>query len=468
VAGRIAIPATRISALGALAIAAAAGVLAGSHPLLAVAFAAGAALLLLMLQDLVLGVYALAFLGFTDALPTFGVLSGAKLVGLVVVIAWLATMATRGTDEELFSRHPLLIAGLSGFLAWAALSSVWAESASASLTALSRYVPNLVLIPIVYSAVRTRRQFGLLLGVIVGSAAIAASFGIVHPPANPSATSGDVARATGTAGDANVLAAVLVAGAAIAAGFALRASLPGMQRLLAAGAAGMCLLGIFLSLSRGGLVALVVSLLVAMVVGGRWRLRVVLVAFALALAGVVYFTQVASLPSRERISSIGGGGTGRVDLWTVGGRMVAAHPVRGIGVGNFQTSSIHYLLQSGAIQRDDFIIETPKVAHNTYLQVLAELGIVGAALFAGILLFCLSCMLRAAGRFARKGHLDMEIHVRTLFVGLVGLLTADFFISEMYSKLLWLLLALGPALLAMSARAEDRSAPRGQQLAIQR
>jgi hypothetical protein len=47
-------------------------------------------------------------------------------------------------------------------------------------------------------------------------------------------------------------------------------------------------------------------------------------------------------------------------------------------------------------------------------------------------------------------------------------LTADFFISEMYSKLLWLLLALGPALLAMSARAEDRSAPRGQQLAIQR
>jgi hypothetical protein len=56
----------------------------------------------------------------------------------------------------------------------------------------------------------------------------------------------------------------------------------------------------------------------------------------------------------------------------------------------------------------------------------------------------------------------MEIVARGLFVGLVGLLAADFFISEMYSKLLWLLLALGPVLLGIALRSvpEARTVPR--------
>jgi O-antigen ligase len=455
VAGRLANPSGALLTTGIAAAAACLGVLAGFAPLIAVALALGAGLVLLMVQDLVLGVYALAFLGFMDALPTFGALSGAKLVGIVVVIAWMAKMATSGTEDELFTRHPLLCAMLLAFLAWAAISMVWAESSAASITALTRYAPNLLLIPIVYSAVRTPRHLGTLLGVVVASAFVAAAFGIVKPPPDPSSISGDVARATGTTGDANLLAAVLVAGAGVAFGFLLDRRVTRDRRVLAGLVGGLCLLGVFLSLSRGGLVALAVAIVAAIVVGGRWRMRVVIVAACIALTGVVYFSQIASLPSRERISNIGGGGTGRVDLWTVGGRMVQAHPVIGIGVGNFQTSSIHYLLQPGAIQRDDFIIQTPKVAHNTYLQVLAEMGIVGGVLFIGIIGFCLWSLLRAARRYARLGDAAMEIRIRTLFVGIAGLLTAYFFISEMYSKLLWLLLALGPALLAMSHRDED-------------
>ena len=47
------------------------------------------------------------------------------------------------------------------------------------------------------------------------------------------------------------------------------------------------------------------------------------------------------------------------------------------------------------IVRDDFIVDTPKVAHNTYLQILAELGIVGFALFLTILVFSLVCAFKA-------------------------------------------------------------------------
>jgi hypothetical protein len=60
----------------------------------------------------------------------------------------------------------------------------------------------------------------------------------------------------------------------------------------------------------------------------------------------------------------------------------------------------------------------------------------------------------------------MELIARGVFVGLVGILAADFFLSAQFSKQLWLLLGLGPALLAMSSRrsidedtADDPPAP---------
>ena len=130
--------------------------------------------------------------------------------------------------------------------------------------------------------------------------------------------------------------------------------------------------------------------------------------------------------------------------------MVQAHPVRGVGVGNFKSASIHYLLRPGALQRDEFIVDTPKVAHNTYLQVLAEEGVLGEVLFLSIIGFSLLSMLRAARIYERLGDSSMELLSRALLVALAGVLAADFFISDQFSKQLWLLLALGPALLAIA------------------
>jgi F0F1-type ATP synthase assembly protein I len=46
----------------------------------------------------------------------------------------------------------------------------------------------------------------------------------------------------------------------------------------------------------------------------------------------------------------------------------------------------------------------------------------------------------------------MEIVARAMVVALVGILAADFFITEQYGKQLWLLLGLGPALLGVARR----------------
>ena len=225
-----------------------------------------------------------------------------------------------------------------------------------------------------------------------------------------------------------------------------------MLRLLTTIAVPLCVFAVFLTLSRGGLVALGASLLAAVFMAGRRRGVVLSLALAAVVAAVVYFGAFASLEARDRILEVEGG-TGRTDIWTVGWRMVEDQPLRGVGAGNFPIASIHYLLEPGALLRDDFIVDNPKVAHNTYLNVLAELGVVGLALFMAVIAFSLWCAARALGVASRAGDRQLDVLARAMIVVLVGLLAADFFGSRQYSKQLWLLLSLCPALLAIS-RAE--------------
>jgi O-antigen ligase len=132
--------------------------------------------------------------------------------------------------------------------------------------------------------------------------------------------------------------------------------------------------------------------------------------------------------------------------------MIEAHPVQGVGVGNFQVTSVDYLLRPGLIQRSDFIVDDPKVAHNIYLQVTAELGVVGIALFGFLLAFALRCALEAARWFRRARDPAMDVLSRAVLVASLGLLASNLFVSEQFSKPLWLLLGLGPVLLAIARR----------------
>jgi O-antigen ligase len=444
----------RLLQLGLAALAVMLGIGAGVDPRIAVAAAIALAFVALVMSDLTIGLCLFAVVAFLDVLPHLGgsALSFTKIVGFLLAVSWLAKVSSSEDERNDFlAEHPMFTYVLVLFIGWAALSLTWGENAGSGTTPLMRYALNLVLFLIVYSAVRTPRQLAWTIGAYVAGSAVAAGYGVLNPPTDTAYY--DVTRVSGTIGDPNELAGVLVGGTVLAA--ALAATLKGapLLRLLAGAASVLCGAGIFLSLSRGGLVALGFSLVAAVVVAGRrWRLEAIGLAVVVAVGAFVYFGFYADQTAASRVTSFGNG-TGRTDIWTVGWRMVEAHPVRGVGVGNYQTASIHYLLKPGAIQRDEFIVDTPKVAHNTYLQVLAELGIVGAAMFLAILGFSLLCILKAARIFERLGDETMELMSRALLVALCGVLAADFFISEEFSKQLWLLLGLGPALLGIAKAA---------------
>lgn len=431
------------------------GVLAGINPLLAIGAALGGAFVAIVLESLTVGLCLMAFLAFLDALPTFGGLSAAKLAGGILAMSWLATVLTRGRQERnLLDDHPGFTYALVLFLAWTAISFAWIQDRGEAIDSLVRYAPNLLFFPIAYTALRTERDVRLVMTAIVAAALVSGTLGVVGPAGDPSAV--DVSRAQGLAGGANELAAALVVGVVVCGAFLFLRWRSLVARPVLAVGVVVCSLGLFFSLSRGGLVALAAAIVAAVVFAGRWRPKALVAAALVVVLAVVYFGAVASLPARERVLEVGGG-TGRTDLWTVAGRMVEAHPLRGVGAGQFNVVSIHYLLRPGAIQDDQFIISQPKVAHNTFLEVAAELGIPGATLFVGIVLASLWWTGIAARRFDRAGAREMEILARALLVAQIGYLTAALFISANYSKLLWLLLALGPAIYAVSLRRSSSS-----------
>lgn len=431
-----------------LALAVALGLLAGLDPRYALAAAIALAFVAVVIANLSVGICLFAVVSFLDVLPFGGgAASFSKIAGLLLLVSWLAFLGTQQASRRDFvSAHPLVTYLLLLFLAWAAASMLWAEDAGSTLSDVQRYAPNVLLFLIVFTAVRERKHAIWVCASFVFGVAVIAVWGLVNP--QPEAGN-DLARLSGAGVNPGQMAAVGVAGMILAVPFVLEWRRSPGVRLLAGGAAVLALASVLLTLSRGGLVALGVALLAAVLVGGRWRIAT-LILLVLVVAGVVgYFTTIATPQERARVTQADGG-TGRTDIWAVGLRMFSAHPLRGVGAGNFQVTSIHYLVKPGALKRDEFIIDEPKVAHNIYLQEAAELGIPGFVMFMAIVLFSVACALRAAWRFREAEDRQMELLARAVFLGVVGLMAAYFFLSEQFSKQLWLLLALGPALLAIA------------------
>jgi O-antigen ligase len=438
------------------------GLLAGVAPEYAIAAAVAIALLILIASDLAIGVMLFAGISFFETIPGLGGTSVTKLVGLLLALAWLGTIATKPDAKRDFLRvYPRISGVLLIFLAWNGLSFAWSEHPAAAFDALSRLVLNAILFLIVFTAIRTERDVIRVFWAFIIGASLATIVGVLT--GSGPTPYGEAARISTSSDNANELASVLVASTALAMGLALISRRSPALRTVAFGAAALSLAGIVLTVSRSGLIALFVAALAAVVFAGRWRPRVFAISGLVIASAVFYFAFLAPQTARERVTTSQEGGHGREDIWRVGWRMVEAHPVRGVGGGNFSTTSIHYLLiQPGLLRRSDFIVDTQKVAHNAYLQAWAETGVIGLALFLGVILGLLACSLKAIRRFERDGNLLMEVLTRAQLIACIGLLTSLFFSSDQFNKQLWLLLAMGPAMLAIAKAREAAGPERGR------
>jgi O-antigen ligase len=339
--------------------------------------------------------------------------------------------------------RPVFTGTLTMFIGWAALSAAWAKRPDLTSGAVFTLVLSSALFPIVFAAIREPGHVRLVCGAFVAGAVLTAIYGVVT---GSGTAPGDEGRLSSPGLNPNQLGGYLAVGAILAATLACNRRLSAPARTAWAAVAVLCLPLQLMTGSRGSLLGLIVALVAAPFVVRRGRRAgAAALVMACVLVGAASFATVVPDAISQRITHVDSSGSGRADIWRMGWRMVQAHPLTGVGAGNFSISTIDYLLRPGVTQRAIYIVDEPKVAHNIYLEVLAELGILGFALFGAIVVTGVLSAREAIRASGRRGDREMELLSGGLLLALTAMLLSAFFSSELFSKQLWMLLALAVA-----------------------
>lgn len=362
-----------IAAAATAALAGAWVVLSGGSPLLALSPAAAIVVVVVIVSHRQAAACAmLASLPFAEISVGHGV-SVVRYVLVGALVAWLVGVS--GFESFAWLRPDRtdvrVLLWVTGSVASAAVLN------SQSVAGLAQTYLNLVLVYYVASRmVRTARQArGAVLALSLGVGLVALLTLLLPGVAGSVVSSTGVLRQgpLGTSGGAGInrFAGWLAVGIMLP-----WAALDGPRRpttLLARGASVVSLLALVATASKGGLIAVGVGMLCWVVVSPpRGRLRRALgtliglgASWLLLPAGVHQRFATFLQPDSQAYS--------RFAIWDAGLKMFLAHPIVGVGVGNYDRFAPAYFPRGTPYAE-------AQAAHNIVIGALAETGIVGASL----------------------------------------------------------------------------------------
>ncbi len=357
--------------------------------------------------------------------------SGIPMLPIALLGSLLTWVFSR--DKRLAAPQYLL---LVLFLATTCFSLVLSGWSGGALDWFINFAPVVVSFVLLANAVDTRGKTLAVMMVFVASAALMAVHGIDQKATGlgwtgmPLVDDGRI-QYVGIFSDPNDVGLLLVMCIPMALYLSGRGGLMGLRRLFWIAAALLLMYGVYLTNSRGALIAVITMAGVYV-----WLTRGTLL--ALALAGMS-FVGLRLMPTRMGdIDVQESSASGRVDAWYEGIQMFIGHPFFGVGTNRF--TEHHYL-----------------TAHNSFVLVLAENGFFGYMIWLAFVVYCFWMMARI---FKHEPEMDLEglddaevdeiaiawrddrAIALTLLISLSGFFAASFFLSRSYVILLYLLAAL--------------------------
>ncbi len=230
---------------------------------------------------------------------------------------------------------------------------------------------------------------------------------------------------------------------------------PLWERAFCLGSLIVALLAVMVAASRGGFVGLLAAFAFVIWHSRQRAQNVVLTAMLLIPISLL----APASPIRRFVRPVPGdteATQNRLVVWAAGLRMIADHPLSGIGLGKFKPSVSEYE-ESGE--------DVESVAHNAYIDVAAEMGLPGLLTFLGVLWFSLRSLRQTSRWAAEHGPPVLQQGTLGLQAGLVGSSVSILFVSGQFQKLLWLavFLSMSSALLkkdlARREAAEEEAEP---------
>lgn len=255
-------------------------------------------------------------------------------------------------------------------------------------------------------------------------------------------------RVAGPLNEPNFFAQMLVLAAPLALFRARGERHPALQ-LAALLAAALIIIGVVLTFSRGGMLALSATLVATAYL---WRMRPWQIALAGALLiGVVLLvapTTISRLQSIAQTQALVQDDSGGPEDKSIEGRyvenmaaiyMFLDHPVIGVGPGNYRELYVSYAEPIGG-----YVRYYGRPAHNLYLSFAAELGLIGLSIFLIMLGLQLRDLLHLRRVYRHNRH-DIVNLALGLAVGLLGYLVAGLFLHLAYQRYFWIAMALASA-----------------------
>jgi O-antigen ligase len=249
---------------------------------------------------------------------------------------------------------------------------------------------------------------------------------------------------------------------AIPLGLLFSGAVEGEKKLLYLFAVGMMGVALVMTNSRGGMISLVAEVLFLVVIAGfrrkhrarapdekqrRVRSGIARAALALTLiigilAATVFFGGEQALSRFVGTVNTDDPTTGRAHFWSVTLDIIHAHPLIGTGLGAFGVVYTRYDSHNGLFRLEQ--------AHNDYLQVLSDAGIIGAALglFFIVALFRMGLARRETGDEFRRGVATGAL------AGCFAILVHSFFDFTLHTTSNALLFLVLAALATLNGRVE--------------
>jgi O-antigen ligase len=213
--------------------------------------------------------------------------------------------------------------------------------------------------------------------------------------------------------------------------------------------------------SRGGFLGFITAFLV-LILRSRHRVRNLVMIGLLVLVPTLTLSNSPIRRFLHPTISEESSNAARTAAWKAGMRMVRNHPVVGVGLGNFKELMPRYA---------DPGVTHENIAHNSYIEVAAEMGIPQCLIFLAILFFSYRSFEQVRRRTKHSGPKLVYDAALGLEAGLIGHAVGAVTFSAEYQKLFWLVLCLSmclPALVRGMTAADEKVALRAPRLRSRR